>query len=841
MKTDQKKQTKINLAIQLNITILITFSVLILWGIFLVRDKLMQNSQELGTYLAQSYAAEEESRMSMYKLLMNLGCGYFEEQIASGATAEELQQWLASYFRHLEETLHSDLIDPYAVVDGSIIGTTSWTGDASYDYIDTEWYQKALDADGEIIFTDSYQDVITGKQVITLARQLPDSENVLAFDIFVENLHIHKNNTAMPEDFSYFLYDRSGQLMYSASQLDISDPEVQSYTDRLLSGIQDGTLSAHDATIRDLNGANRGAYYDRMDNGWLSVITIPVNQILKAEIDRLMLILVAICAALFLAVAAIVIRVHINDRKQQRTADIIQILGDSYYAIYRIDFEAETYETIKGSEDVRETLGKSGSYRLLIRTVRELVDRKIYEEFEESFSIENIKHLVKNGVYDFGGDYQRRFGDVYKWVNIRLIFNKAPGSNEVLLCFREIEEEKNHQIQQRLLLETSLEAAQQTARNKTMFFSNISHDMRTPLNAVIGLARLAQQNYSDPEKVRDYIEKIEQSGQQLLALINDILDMSKLEEGAAGSLDYKPMNLEQCVRDCLNLFADQALQEHKKLQFHTDIRDTNVLCDSFRLNQIINNLISNALKYSKAGATITVGLRQIEHQDAKSRYQLMVKDTGIGMSKEFLEKIFEPFARETRFSPTKVTGTGLGMPIVKNLVQQMNGELTVQSTLGKGSTFTITLPLHIVESKEVKNEKNDVQPYNLQGKKILLAEDNEINMEIAVEFLTMLGAEVTSAWNGREAVETFLSSAPGFYDFILMDMQMPEMDGCTACREIRAADRPDAQTIPVIAVTANAFAEDIAQTTDAGMNGHISKPIDFNLLLELLQKLEQPN
>ena len=211
------------------------------------------------------------------------------------------------------------------------------------------------------------------------------------------------------------------------------------------------------------------------------------------------------------------------------------------------------------------------------------------------------------------------------------------------------------------------------------------------------------------------------------------------------------------------------------------------------------------------------------------------------MSKEFLEKIFEPFARETRFSPTKVTGTGLGMPIVKNLVQQMNGELTVQSTLGKGSTFTITLPLHIVESKEVKSEKNDVQPYDLQGKKILLAEDNEINMEIAVEYLTMLGAEVTSAWNGREAVETFLSSAPGFYDFILMDMQMPEMDGCTACREIRAADRPDAQTIPVIAVTANAFAEDIAQTTDAGMNGHISKPIDFNLLLELLQKLEQPN
>lgn len=837
MKKSRRHPPHIDLPMKLNIAILIAFSVMIFWGIFLVRDKLLQNSHEMGTYLARSYATEEENRISIYKMLMNLGGGYFEEKISSGADSDELQQWLADYFRHLSTVLQTELLDPYAVVDGSIIAATPWEGDASYEYRQAEWYRRALEAGGEIIFTDAYQDAITGRYMITISMQLADTDDVLAFDVFLDNFHSHKNKASMPDGSSYFLFDGSGALMYIASDLQITDPQVQDYASRLLDSIEDGSLSSYNETIRGLDGKQRGVYYHRMDNGWVSVITIPVAQILQGDIDRIMILLVFICTILLLAVLAVLIRSYFGDRQRRRSADIIQILGDSYYAIYRIDYAAETYETVKGSEDVRETLGTGGDYRLLIRTVRELVDKKTYEEFEQCFSIENIKRLLKNEIYDFGGDYQRRFGNVYKWVNIRLIFNKAPDSHEVLLCFREIESEKHQRLQQQLLLETSLEAAKKTSRDKTIFFSNISHDMRTPLNAIIGLSRLAQQNQDDLQKVHEYMEKIEQSGQQLLTLINDILDMSKLEQGVVGSLDCKPTNLEQCLKDCVGLFTEQAKEEDKHLYLEIRLRDATVMCDAFRLSQIINNLISNAMKYSRAGADITVRLEQLEHQDTQSRYQLMVEDTGVGMSEEFLSKIFEPFARETLFSPAGVTGTGLGMPIVKNLVQQMNGEITVRSALGKGTAFTITFPFQIIDAQKEAPAAQEEEVFDLQNINILLVEDNEINMEITTEFLTMAGAEIAQAWNGREALELFRSSPVGFYDFILLDMQMPEMDGCTACQEIRALDRPDAAAVPIIAVTANAFAEDVARTTAAGMNAHISKPIDFELLFRLLGSL----
>ena len=216
----------------------------------------------------------------------------------------------------------------------------------------------------------------------------------------------------------------------------------------------------------------------------------------------------------------------------------------------------------------------------------------------------------------------------------------------------------------------------------------------------------------------------------------------------------------------------------------------------------------------------------------------MVEDTGIGMSKSFLEHLFDPYARETCFTSAATVGTGLGMPIVKSLVQQMSGEISVESTLGKGSKFTVTLPLEAVSGEEDAQEKKEEQssPFQLAGRKILLAEDNELNMEIATEILSMNDVEVLQAVNGAEAVRIFQAAAPYSIDAILMDMQMPEMDGCQAARAIRALDKPDAATVPIIAVTANAFAEDIAKTTEAGMNGHISKPIDVSLLYQALEK-----
>ena len=835
------RRGKLDFSMKMNLALLAAFTLLIAWGIFLVRDKLLRNADEMGTYLAESYATEEENRASMYRLFMRLGSIYMDERIHQNASVEEVQQWLAEYSSHLSTALGAAIIDPYAVMDGEIIAADPWPGDGTYDYAQTQWYQKALEAGGDIIFTDAYTDVITGKQLITMAQELERPGDVLAFDILLENFHTHKNKASMPEGSTYFLFDGNGELIYTTGQLDVSQEKAGAYIQTLLSGIQDGSLDSHEATILDLDGKQRGVYYDEMDNGWLSVITIPIQNILQSDLDGVIVTLAVICLALMITVAAALLRSYFGEQKMRHTADTLQILGDTFYAIYRINYETGTYETIKSSRDVREQLGRSGTYRHLLDVLRGYVEEQTYQEFEHSFSMENIRRLVAHQIYEYGGDYQRKFGDTYKWVSIKIIYNKALGLNEVIMCFREIDVEKRKQLQQHLLLENALNTAKQTAKKKNTFFSSVSHDMRTPLNAVIGLADLARKNRGNEEKVDEYLAKIEQAGRQLLTLVNDVLDMSRIEHGEGGTLNYAPMDLRRCVEDCAALFREQAAQEKKTLAVKADVERQAVYCDTFRMNQILNNLISNALKYSLEGARITVELKLTSRQGKLCRYQIVVSDTGIGMSEEFLEKIFEPFARETLFSPTKVTGTGLGMPIVKSLVQQMSGEITVQSRLGEGSVFTVTLPLQLAEEGALSHgEPQPDEDFDLTGRRILVAEDNEINMEITSECLSMLGAEVLPAWNGREAVELFSSLEEGSIDVILMDMQMPEMDGCEACRAIRAMNRKDARTVPIIAVTANAFAEDVARTTQAGMDGHISKPIDFEQLKELLkQKLTQ--
>ena len=331
------------------------------------------------------------------------------------------------------------------------------------------------------------------------------------------------------------------------------------------------------------------------------------------------------------------------------------------------------------------------------------------------------------------------------------------------------------------------------------------------------------------------MKKIEFAGKQLLALINDILELSRLEQGG-NRLQNTAFDLCRCVEENTELFRARAEEEHKKFTVEVQAKNSMVLGDAQRLGQILTNLISNAFKYSNPGASIAVRVREFEFEQ-HSKYEIVVEDTGIGMSPNFLKHLFEPYAREARFSANSPVGTGLGMPIVKSLVQQMSGEISVESELEKGSRFTVVLPL--AAARQQKNEKIAPvrQDFQLKGLRVLLAEDNELNMEIATEVLTGCGVEVVQAFNGLQAVHLFQAAAPYTFDAILMDMQMPELDGCGAAAAIRALDRPDAATVPIIAVTANAFAEDIAKTTAAGMNGHIAKPIDFKLLTQKLSEL----
>ena len=364
--------------------------------------------------------------------------------------------------------------------------------------------------------------------------------------------------------------------------------------------------------------------------------------------------------------------------------------------------------------------------------------------------------------------------------------------------------------------------------------------MRTPLNAIIGCCDLANRSCiaNDMDKTKDYLKKISYAGNQLINIINDILELSRVEAGK-DNLEQRKFDLRELLIDHMKLFSDKIAEDGKKLEVNINFENDIVISDDNKISQIINNLLSNAIKYTNPGATIRIEAKQFNFQP-HSKYQIVVEDTGIGMTPEFLNHIFDPYSRETLFTSHNVVGTGLGMPIVKSLVQQMNGEISVESELGKGTKFVVTLPMKIIEDEshdpvyapEVINE-----PFKWDGRRILVAEDNELNMEIFIAVLNQFGAQVLSAVDGIEAVNIFEAEPPYSIDAILMDLHMPRMDGCEAATTIRKLNRADALDIPIIAVTANAFVEDIDRTTAAGMNAHVSKPIDSKVLRSTIEKL----
>lgn len=838
-----KNSTRTKIA--LGTALAVVMALLIAWCVFLVRDKLLLNADRMGTSLATTYAAEEENRFSVYTYFLGLGYTYLDEMVENGTTEAEISEWLDTYSFHMTEVLGAEIIDPYVVIDGKIVAANPWENDDTYDYASTAWYQNALANKGHIVYTDAYTDVITGGQLVTLSIAIGDEGDVAAFDIRLEKLNEDRATADIPSGGSYFLFDSQGNLLYASTGLDLDDPVVQDYLHDLTDGIEADTDDSDVMSIAGSDGMNRTVYYSQMENGWMSVITIPTQSILQEGWDNTLLAIVAVFLAMLAVASAFMIRSMLEERKARHTANTLRLLGDTFYAIYLIDYRHGTYEAIKSSPDVRSELGAHGDrgdYHYLIDVVKKYVDERTYTEFEKSFSLENIRALVADGVAEFGGDFRRTFADGTRWVSIRIVHNGDLRRNEVIMCFRDVDSEKKRELARKELLENALASARSTVERKASYFSSASHDMRTPLNAIIGLTELAKRDIADQQKTREYLGKIEGAGEQLLALVNDVLDMSRMEHGDNGMVNYEPMSLRECVDSTLGLFTAQAQREGKHLDVQVDIEHDRVYGDAKRMSQILNNLVSNALKYSLEGANIGVSLRETAHTERTAKYQLDVSDTGIGMSEEFLEQVFEPFARETMFAPTGVTGTGLGMPIVKSLVQQMSGEISVRSKLGEGTTFTVVVPLQVIDDEPEADEPEDANEsagaaLDLTGRTLLIAEDNEINMLIATEFLKMLGATMIEARNGQEALEAFANSKLDEIDAILMDMQMPVMDGCEATRAIRALDREDATRIPIVAVTANAFAEDIAKTTEAGMNGHVAKPFTVEELTSVLGKL----
>lgn len=385
-----------------------------------------------------------------------------------------------------------------------------------------------------------------------------------------------------------------------------------------------------------------------------------------------------------------------------------------------------------------------------------------------------------------------------------------------------------------VMLKKALEQAKEGSAAKSAFLFNMSHDLRTPLNAIIGFSELMKSHWEDSKISRNYLEKIDESGQYLLSLINNILEMSKIESGKE-ELKEKPWDIYTSCDNLLQFFEPDIRQKNQTLNYAVNVKHNMILTDSLKIREIYVNLMSNAIKYTNVGGTISFSLEEIEKEEGLSDYKAIVQDTGIGISKDYLPHIFENFSRQKTSSESGVIGTGLGMPIVKKLVDLMHGTISIESEEGKGTTVVVNLPhRYIIEKEEV--DVVDDKEIDLTGKHILLVEDNDLNAEIAQTLLEDKGLKVIRAKDGLEAITIVKENAVDCFDCILMDIQMPRMNGFEACKVIRSLPNNRSQ-LPIIALTANAFEEDRQDCLEAGMSEHVAKPIEIQSLLQTIESV----
>ncbi len=390
-----------------------------------------------------------------------------------------------------------------------------------------------------------------------------------------------------------------------------------------------------------------------------------------------------------------------------------------------------------------------------------------------------------------------------------------------------------HQRQANALLKDAADAANAASIAKSDFLSHMSHDIRTPINGIMGMTEIALKNIDDKDRVLDCLQKIDGSSGHLLSLVNDVLDMSRIESGKV-QISHKPLNILELLRHCSSIISGQL--QGRDIMFTEEfenIENPHILGDELHLRQVLINILGNAVKFTPDGGRIYFRVREFSAEGEAARFHIEIEDTGIGMKPEFLPHIFEPFAQEDGGNRSSYKGTGLGMSITKKFMDLMGGTVEVQSEPGKGTLFRLELPVEI--DREWQGEQEPAgQQTTLAGARVILAEDNDLNMEIAVFMLESLEIEVTAVTDGKAALDAFAAAAPGTFDGILMDVMMPVMDGLTATREIRALEREDAGVIPIIAMTANAYDEDRRKCMEAGMDAHMSKPIDGEVLRKML-------
>ena len=486
-------------------------------------------------------------------------------------------------------------------------------------------------------------------------------------------------------------------------------------------------------------------------------------------------------------------------------------------------------------------------------------DNEVVQAMKKHTDSQHIYHLKNEGTGCYGIMLKQRDYYIYAYLPDTEVFHNLPLSvaGVIFLYFlmfsifwfwtyrtnqahQKQEQEKDEKYKSELLI--AAKKAEAANEAKTEFLQRMSHDIRTPINGICGLVNMADHYADDTEKQTEYRTKVKEASNLLLELVNEILDMSKLESGEV-VLEEIPFNLSSISREVFIVIEQMAAEQNIRIMWEKkEITHRDLIGSPGYVKRVMMNILSNAVKYNRENGQIYISCMEIpSEQPEMTTMEFVCRDTGIGMTEEFQKCVFEPFAQEHTGSRAKFTGTGLGLSISRKLVEKMGGTITFESEKGVGTTFVIRVPFKIDPDADKREEQKDVSEKSIKGLHILLAEDNELNMEIAEFMLQNEGADVTKAWDGQEAVELFRNSEPGEFDVILMDIMMPVMNGYETTKMIRSLDREDAKAIPIIAMTANAFTEDRIRAKEAGMDEHVAKPVDVELLIKVIHKLVKYN
>ena len=533
----------------------------------------------------------------------------------------------------------------------------------------------------------------------------------------------------------------------------------------------------------------------------------------------------------------ITLQYQIIEQKKQENEQIIHSLGSVYLTILQVDVCNDTYRVIK-DEIHGDMMKPQGNYSQIlggwnrIRTSRKVPDDAV------DLSLDFFRKLYAKGKTSWEQDYSHYVPEenTQRYFRVVLLLTGEEELSYVTMAIRDITEIHKRELDEKEALRAACEASRQASRAKTDFLSNMSHDIRTPMNAIAGFTQILERHLDSPEILAENIEKIKKSSQILLDLINEVLDVSRIESGKV-ILDEQPVLLTELAEETADLIRPSITKHGHHLVTEFNLPDGTFLGDALRIRQILMNLLSNAVKFTPDGGEIKfLAWEDEENESTKYRnIHFQIQDNGFGMTQEFQQHIFEPFERAPETE--SLQGTGLGMTITRNLIRLMNGMIQFTSEQGKGTCFHVIIPMKASDPVEKQKEEeliDDAAP-DWSKRRILVVEDNELNMEITCTFLEETGVSFETAMNGKEALDKFEASPQGYYDLILMDVQMPVMNGYEATRRIRSSSHPDASRIPVIAMTANAFSEDIYAARQAGMNEHLSKPIEIAKMYSVLK------